>query len=63
MQLVQFAKDVQLSHVSGQSLHVFDKLNILSGHGSMQMLPNKIPLKQLKHVFVVLMQVLHGAVQ
>jgi hypothetical protein len=63
MQLVQIDKDVQASQVAGQSVQVFERLNILSGHGSMHIFPNKIPVKQLKHVFVVLTQVLQGAVQ
>jgi hypothetical protein len=63
MQLVQFDKDTQLSQVAGQSVQVLERLNILSGHGSIHVFPNNIPVKQLKHVLVVLTQVLQGAVQ
>jgi len=55
--------DTHDEHTFGHDWHVFVSLYIFAGHWVKHTLLYKIPVKQLRQVFVVFVQVLHGNVQ
>lgn len=61
VQLVHVTLLVHDEHSAGQSWHTLVSLYIFLGHSVMHMLLYRIPVIQLRHVLVVLVQVLHGA--
>jgi hypothetical protein len=63
VQLVQFIELTHEEQAVGQSVHTLVLLNILAGHSLEQLLLNKIPVRQLKQVFVVFVHVAQGEVQ
>lgn len=62
MQFVHKTFEVHEAHSAGQSSHTLVSLYIFLGHSIMHWKLYKIPVKQLRHVLVVLAHVLQGAV-
>ena len=59
---MQTTLEVQEAHSTGQSWHTLVSLYIFFGQSMMHWKLYKMPVMQLRHVFVVLVHVLHGAV-
>lgn len=62
MQFVHDTFEVQAAHSAGHYRHTLVSLYIFLGHSIIHWKLYNIPVRQLKHVFVVLVHVLHGAV-